>query len=84
MTIRTKLQNLLENHGLWPEEIKTVIEKTILAEENELMAGRWDEDESNYPPAIMNLAWFSAKTNAIEHLESTKPKHFALHILKNS
>jgi len=82
MTIINKLVTLLTDHGLWPNEIAEVLSIIKSAPENESMTGRWDDEESDYPPAIMTLAWMSAKAHAIDYLEKTKPKHFALALLK--
>ena len=83
MTIKNKIKEKLTQHGLWPEEVDSVVLNTISEPENEAMKDRWNDDEQDYPPAIVVLAWISAKFHAIDFLEQTKPKHFALNILKS-
>lgn len=81
MTIRIKLETALVNHGLWPEEATTVIQ-TLESDENfQMMKGRYDEDETAYPPALFATILFVAKNKAVEWIDTNNPKHFARALL---
>ena len=81
-TIEETIKDKLVNYGLWPEEAETVMKEVEQAPENESMQGRWHESPEDYPPAILSLAWLSAKDHAIEYLKINKPLHFALRVLE--
>jgi len=80
MSFYQRIAGLLENHGLWDDEAKTVIE--LVKVEQPSMDGRWNDDVSGYPDAIVITLWMSAKRNAIEYLKANKPEHFALWLLE--
>lgn len=79
MKIEAKIESMLKNNGLWPNEAKAITAelKTSMKEMN----GRWEEDETAYPPQLMAVIWMSAKSKAIERIDSNKPKHFARFML---
>lgn len=82
MTIRKTIEEALVNHGLWPKEAANVVAELEADKASEPMWHRWDEDSSNYPPALLSVLLISAKSKAVEWLEKNAPKHFALAILK--
>lgn len=82
MTIREHLNAKLVENGLWPKEAATVISSYENSGNGKSMLGRWDEDVSGYPVALLATLFLILKDNAVTWLEETKPMHFALHLLK--
>ncbi len=76
-TIESKLRQLLEQHGLWPQEVDAVIAAMKSDEITKSMAQRWNDDADGYPPQMMAVLWTSAKRQAREWIDANKPKHFA-------
>lgn len=84
MTIREHLENMLVNHGCWPDEAKASINLIEESEASDEMRGRWDEPADGYPDELMAVLWLWAKKKAIELLMATKPNHFAIAILRTA
>ena len=69
-------------HGLWEDEANKVIDRYKNSGMADDMAQRWDDDAHGYAPMIFSVIWLGLKSEAIKFLEETKPKHFALHLLR--
>jgi hypothetical protein len=80
-TIRKTLEDTLVRHGLWPEEATKIMDEVQESDIQESMRGRWSDDVSGYPQHLITVLWVSVKHQAVEHLKTNKPKHFALAIL---
>jgi hypothetical protein len=76
-TIKQTIIEKLQEHGLWPNEAKEVMEMVEADPANESMQGRWGESPEGYPAIIMAAAWMSARWNALEWINKNKPLHFA-------
>jgi pyruvate carboxylase len=81
MTFRDKMQQMLVEHGLWPEEASQVMEQCVADKMLESMQGRWGDDVSGYPTQMSTIVWMSVKAIAVKWIESNKPMHFAKAIL---
>lgn len=81
MTLHRHIQNLLEGHGVWPDESKEIMERVIARETLMAMRGRWDQSFEDYPEPMVNLVWVQAKEVAVAYLKERKPGHFAIAIL---
>jgi hypothetical protein len=79
MTIRDKMIDLLTTHGLWPSEVFEVLNSEEL--ENEPMQGRWGNQTTDYPEALVSILWLTIAKRAAEYLFAKKPDHVALHFL---
>lgn len=66
MTIRKKLENELQNLGLWKDEASAVLLQLEFAEVSKPMKGRWDEDESGCPEGIFSKLLIGAKAEALK------------------
>lgn len=80
MTIETKIKSLLVNHGLFEDMAEKVMEAVKADPANASMHGRWGEDESGYHPAIVALAWMSARSHAVAIIDKECPQHWAREI----
>lgn len=83
MTIRKKLETELENHGLWPSEAVAVMTELEADEASKPMRGRWNEDETAYPPQLFAVVLMSAKSKAVGWIDRNAPMHFARDILES-
>lgn len=79
MTIRNKIETQLVNQGLFPNEAKVVMEE--LEKTSKPMNGRWDDDETAYPPQLFYVVFMAAKQKSVEWIDANCPDHFARHIL---
>lgn len=78
MTIREKMEEMLVDHMLWPDEAKAVVAAAEKDEVLDAMQGRWGQDTEGYPPQVVVATWISVKHVAVEWLKANKPQHFAL------
>ncbi len=74
MTIKEKLVDMLHDGGMFREQATAVVERVIADPANESMAGRWNDTPEDYPPAILNLAWFSTKRHALAWIDENCPQ----------
>jgi hypothetical protein len=79
MTIREHLESLGTQNGLFPEQAQAIAQALIDEDSNNenLMAGRWDECSDAYPPQLMAVLWHSYKRVASNWLAVNKPMHWA-------
>jgi hypothetical protein len=82
MTIREKLVAQLVDHGLWPQEALDVIKIYEDSDAGVSMKGRWDEDISEYPVALLSTLFLILKGEAVKWIDANKPMHFARGILE--
>ena len=82
MTIAELITQYLESHGLWPAEAAEVLKIMQESQRLEAMERRWNESVESYPKSLLSILLVTARRMAVEHLETTKPLHFALHGLK--
>jgi hypothetical protein len=78
MKIQDKLEAQLVNHGLFEDQAKAILEEAKASKLCEPMAGRWQEDDSCYPPMMLVVVWASVKHVAAEWLKRNAPQHWAL------
>ena len=78
MTIEEALSERLHKHGLWPEEIKTIMG---LVKQRVTQSVRWDNDTTMYPAVMGNILWVVVKKTALEWLRTENPMHFARNLL---
>ena len=77
MTIETKIKSMLVNCGLFEDMAEKVLQAVKDDPVNDVMRGRWHDDESAYPSTIMALTWFSARQHAVKIIDRDCPKHWA-------
>lgn len=80
MTLHETMAKRLRNHGMWPDEIETVLKETKLAISP--MSERWDDNAERYPTSFMAILWLEVKRRAIDYLKTNKPMHSALALLE--
>ena len=92
MKLRERIESLLCNqYGLWPDEASETVRRMIAPvktgeigpqQRNALQDVKWNDDESAYPKQMLVILLMTAKAEAVELLETEKPMHFALSLLK--
>lgn len=83
-TFREYYQELLVEHGCWPDEATAILDKVAAdTADDESMRRLWNDHTDAFPASLRAVVWIRIKKAAIEYIESTKPKHFALAILKD-
>lgn len=81
-TIRKVLEEKLEENGLWPSEIKKIMDDIEIIAKIEYDARvSWNEDPEIYTPGFMVALWIFVKQQAIDWIDKNKPEHFARAIL---
>lgn len=83
MSIEDTIVKRLEEHGLFNDQAKAVVESMKVAPGNEVMEGRWRDATSDYPPSILQMAWMSAKLHAVEWIDANCPAHWARGMFAN-
>jgi hypothetical protein len=74
MSIEEKIEQLLQQNGMFPDQAKAVMARVKDDEANSPMSDRWGDSADEYPPVIISLAWLSAKHHAIEWIDENLPK----------
>lgn len=72
MTIRERLNKLLQEQGMFPEGARAVMDAVTQA--NSPMDGRWDDQEDGYPKVIMGALWLSVCDEAVKWIDAHYPK----------
>lgn len=72
MTIRARFEEKLCRCGMFPDQAGVV----LILTERELpdMTGRWDEDESGYPPELMAALWMGVEQQALVWIDANLPQ----------
>jgi hypothetical protein len=73
MTIRKIFEQRLYENGLFQDQAAEVVRRAEEAEGNEAMRGRWDDDESGYPPQLIPVVWLSVKAAALAWIDENCP-----------
>jgi hypothetical protein len=74
MTIKEKLIEMLTSQGMFESQATEVFERMKADEANAAMQGRWHDSFEDYPPAMLNIMWVSAKRTALAYIEETCPQ----------
>ncbi len=77
MKIRDKMLKELQEHGLSEEQAAKVMESFESNSLGEPMKGRMDDNEKDYPPAILTATWMSVKLTALNWIDENSPRHWA-------
>ena len=79
MTVREKLEEVLVNHGLWPEEASIVFELMLerSVQGDGLGEVKWNDSAEAYPAQLLAVVLLILKERAVEWIDANKPKHFA-------
>lgn len=77
MKIKDKIACMLIANGLFPLEAEEVIKRYVASAEAKPMAGRMNDDESEYPPQVVIAVWIGAQRHALEWIDENVPKHWA-------
>jgi len=74
MTIEDKLEEMLVEHGMWPEQAEAVMEIMKVDDIHESMIHRWGDDVEDYPQGLLLILWGSAKVKALEYIDANCPE----------
>lgn len=74
MTFKQKIVELLIERGLFDDWALEVFELVKKAPENEAMLNHWDDDISDYPKIMINIAWISTRRHALTWIDANKPQ----------
>ena len=79
MTVREKLEAVLVNHGLWPEEATAVFDRMLDQRGDDLGMSevKWNDPKEAYPTQLYAVILASLQQVAVEWIDEHKPKHFA-------
>lgn len=77
MTFREKLMKLLEEHGMFPQDSKSIIEVYENGETGKIMKSRLDDDMQGYPDTVLTVTWLGVKTVGRQWLADNHPHHWA-------
>jgi len=72
-TIAESIHAKLMANGMFESQADEVIKLVKEDKANEAMIDRWNDQTTDYPEAIMNLAWMSARKHAREWIAKNKP-----------
>lgn len=72
MNFIERLSKDLEANGLFPNQVKEVIDR-IVSDETDQMRGRWMEDTTDYPDMIYNVVWSDCKRVTLNFIDETCP-----------
>jgi len=91
MTFREKMIELLVGCGCWPAEATAIMDVAEADKDDPQseggdplvsMRGRWNDQVEDYPPQMIVVTWMLVRMLAVRYLTESKPKHFAIPILK--
>lgn len=74
MTFEQWMRDRLTNSALWPDQVDAVVERVKVAQENEAMAQRWNDDIKGYHPMTLNMFWCTVKRHALEYIDAECPE----------
>ena len=77
MTVRGALEQKLFEHGMFPAEAKAVMDRVVAQDAEKdapLMANRWSDAVSGYPPQLLVALWLAVKPHALEWIDANAPK----------
>ncbi len=74
-TLEQTITNLLVEHGLWEAEAQEIM--TQIKFNDEVMGSRWNEQDTDYSPALVQALWMNARLEAVEWIDKNKPRHWA-------
>ncbi len=79
MTVREKLEEVLVNHGLWPEEASIVFELMLehSVDGDGLGEVKWNDPVEAYPSQLLAFVLLILKKTAVKWIDENKPMHFA-------
>lgn len=80
MTIKEKLEKMLHDRIMWPEEIKAVMDQFMVLEQN--VAIRWDSPTEGYPSELIAALWMCLRMEAIDYLKKNAPMSIAITALE--
>jgi hypothetical protein len=72
MTIEQCVADHLEENGMWPDDVPTVI-ALIKEEMKDTMERRWGDDIAAYPPGMKQTVLLVARSVAYKWLEENQP-----------
>ncbi len=76
MTFRQALVAEMVSRGMFESQANKVMDLVIADEINRDMAGRWDEDASEYPAPLLIVLWLNARGTALEWIDQNLPRAF--------
>ncbi len=83
MTVREKLEDRLQDHGLWPEDATAAFD--FMLEKHRDVSWikdvKWNDPVEAYPASFFAVALITLKDAAVEWIDANKPEHYARAIL---
>jgi hypothetical protein len=83
MTVAQKMEQMLQENGMWPAEATTIIEQAKTNAGLFDPSLRWNDDIEGYPAPLLAAVWGSVKFVAVKWIDVNKPRHFARMILSS-
>lgn len=83
-TFNQKMSQMLFDRGMFEKQSAQVMDAVHAAPENKDMLNRWDDEIEGYPPELVNVAWHTTLTHAIEWTEKNLPRAWFLNLLKGT
>jgi len=74
MSIQFLLKQRLVQYGMFESQADQVIELAKKEQNLVDMQGRWDDNENDYPPALIAVTWFAVKQVALKWIDYNLPK----------
>ena len=74
-TVRLKMESLLTENGLWPDEAKAVMNAMVA--EDKTMGKKWSDWADGYSVQMLDTLFVIAKREAVKWIDANKPLHFA-------
>jgi hypothetical protein len=74
MTFRQQFASELEGNGMFPDQAARVLVRYLDGPLGQSMLGRFDDEVSAYPPAIVGVVRMGIKQVALEYIDETMPE----------
>lgn len=76
-TIREKLIEMLEGHGLFESDAKAILDQYLASDFGKSMQRQMNDDLEGCPPQLLPTVWMAVKTTAADWIDRNCPKHWA-------
>jgi hypothetical protein len=73
-TFRDTMKDELTQRGLFDYQADKALDFAEQHALHEALKGRWNEDVSSYPPAMVVIVWLSLKRSTLEWIDANAPE----------
>lgn len=77
MTFQKWAEKYLCDNGLFEDEVVEIAAKAKVDPANESMKGRWNDETTGYPPAMLNILRMALNHAAVQWIDANQPRHWA-------